>query len=142
MSTTDLTDADYQALADFRHVLRRFLAFSEECAREVGLEPRQHQLLLALRGLRRDQPPTVTTLADRLVLRHNTVVELLDRLEALDLVRRTRDPEDRRRATVTITPRGLALLQKLTIAHRDELRSTGPSLVGALRGVLQTRRSR
>ena len=90
--------SDYRALADFRHQLRRFIAFSETAARGVGLEPRQHQVLLALRGLPEGVEPTVQVLAERLVLRHHTVVELLDRLEAEGLIRRGRAPEDRRRA--------------------------------------------
>ncbi len=137
-----MSPADYRALAEFRHQLRRFIAFSEAAAREVGLEPRQHQLLLALRGLPEDTEPTVQVLADRLVLRHHTVVELLDRLEAEGLIRRGRAASDRRRAVVSITPRGIELLRKLSSAHVDELRSLAPALVGSLNGVLRTARSR
>jgi len=120
--------------------LRKFLAFSETAAREVGLEPRQHQVLLALRGLPRGVEPSVQTLADRLVLKHNTVVELLDRLELAGLVRRDRAPDDRRRANIVVTARGESLLQKLSDSHIDELRSLAPELVGALHGVLRASR--
>jgi DNA-binding MarR family transcriptional regulator len=138
----DLSDADFRALASFRHQLRRFLAFSESAARSVGLEPRQHQLLLALRGLPADTPPSVQVLADRLVLKHHTVVELLDRLEQADLVRRDRAADDRRRACVSLTPRAHELLKKLSSAHLDELRSFAPELVGTLNGVLRASRGR
>jgi DNA-binding MarR family transcriptional regulator len=130
-------DDDYRALSDFRHHLRRFLAFSERAARDVGLEPRQHQVLLALRALPHDVSPTVGALAERMVLRHHTVVELVDRLERRGLVRRTRARDDRRRAEITITARGVAQLEKLSLAHREELASTGHDLVTALRRVLR-----
>ena len=135
---SDIGDPDYRALADLRYQLRKFLAFSEQTARDVGLEPRQHQLLLAVRGLPEDVEPTVAVLAERMALRHNTVVELLDRLEAAGLARRTRVPDDRRRAHVTITSRGQDLLRKLSLSHRDELRTSAPALVASLGRVLRT----
>jgi DNA-binding MarR family transcriptional regulator len=138
----DLGDADYQALADFRHQLRRFIAFSENAARGVGIEPKQHQLLLALRGLPSGAEPTVQELAARLVLKHHTVVELLDRLEAVGMIRRNRAVDDRRRAVVSITARGSELLRRLSASHLDELRSLAPALVGSLNGVLRASRSR
>jgi DNA-binding MarR family transcriptional regulator len=137
-----LSDADYRALADFRHQLRRFIAFSETAARRVGLEPRQHQLLLALSGLPDDVEPSVQVLAERLVLKHHTVVELLDRLESEGLIRRNRAVDDRRSAVITITARGGEVLRKLSDAHLDELRSLAPALVGSLNGVLRASRSR
>lgn len=138
MVTSEMADPDYRALADLRYRMRKFLAFSEQSARDVGIEPRQHQVLLALRGLPEGTEPTVAVLAERMSLRHHTVVELLDRLETAGLARRTRTPEDRRRARVTITPRGMDLLHKLSVAHRDELRTTAPALVAALGRVLRT----
>jgi DNA-binding MarR family transcriptional regulator len=139
VTTAALRDTEYTALADFRHQLRRFLAFSEERSRGVGLEPRHHQLLLALRGLPRDTPPTVGAVAERLLLKHHTVVELIDRLEQRGLIRRTRAPEDRRQVRLAITPRGEQLLRRLSVAHRDELARLGPALVTALRRVLRSR---
>ncbi|HVV85452.1 MAG TPA: MarR family transcriptional regulator [Kofleriaceae bacterium] len=139
MPRHDLADRDYVALADFRHQLRRFLAFSEERARAIGLEPRQHQLLLALRGLPADVAPTVGALAERLLLRHHTVVELVDRLQRRGLVRRTRASEDRRQTRLAITARGRALLARLSIEHQLELASAGPALVASLRRALRGR---
>lgn len=135
--TSQLRDAEYRALADFRYQLRRFLAFSEEEARTAGLEPRHHQLLLALRGLPEDTPPTVGAVADRLLLRHNTVVGLVDRLQRRGLVRRLRAPEDARRVHVAITARGEQLLHGLSLSHHEELATLGPELVSSLRRVLR-----
>jgi DNA-binding MarR family transcriptional regulator len=139
VTTAALRDTEYIALADFRYQLRRFLAFSEERARSVGLEPRHHQLLLALRGLPDGTVPTVGAVAERLLLRHHTVVELVDRLEQRGLIRRTRAPEDRRQVHLAITPRGERTLRRLSVAHRDELAELGPALVTALRRVLRGR---
>lgn len=137
-TTRDLSDADYKALAGFRRQLRTFLAFSEAAARSVGIEPRQHQVLLALRGL--EGEPTVQALADALALKHHSMVELLDRLETGGLIRRERSEEDRRRARVVITDAGADLLRKLSRAHLDELRELAPSLVASLSGVLRATR--
>lgn len=128
---TSLSSADYRSLAEFRYQLRQFLAFSEEQVRAVGLNPQQHQLLLAIRA---SAPalPSIGDLADRLILRHHSVVGLVDRLELRGLVRRTRSPEDRRQARVRITPRGERILHRLALAHRDELRRARPQLVAAL----------
>ncbi len=102
----------------------------------VGLEPRQHQLLLTVRGLPPDLRPTIGTLAERLVVKHNTAVELLDRLEAVGLVQRDADPNDRRVVLVSITQRGRAMLDRLSLAHRAELAKTAPALLEALKTVV------
>ena len=62
----DISDTDYRALAEFRHHIRRFLRFSEDAARAAGLEPQQHQLLLAIRGLPQGTEPSIGELAERL----------------------------------------------------------------------------
>jgi DNA-binding MarR family transcriptional regulator len=125
-----LGDADYAALAELRHRLRRFLAFSEAQARRAGLTPQQHQLLLAVRAA--PEPPSIGELADQLVLRHHSTVELVDRLAGKALVRRIASPHDRRRACVELTARGAEVLRKLTVAHAAELRREGPALAAAL----------
>ena len=134
---SELTLADYRALADFRYQLRRFLHFSESAAREGGLEPQQHQLLLAVKGAPGGQPPTIGMLAERLQLRHHSTVELVDRMEDRKLVRRARAGEDRRQVLVSLTDAGESLLARLSAAHRAELRSVGPRLVRAV-GALVT----
>jgi DNA-binding MarR family transcriptional regulator len=133
---TQLSDADYVSLAELRFRLRTFLAFSESQARSVGLEPRQHQLLLALRGLPAGQRPTIGTLAERMILKHHTAVELVDRLERLELVKREADPDDGRVALVTITARGRGMLDRLSLSHRAELAKTGPALLESLQTLL------
>ncbi len=132
MAVKQFTDAEYQALAEMRYRLRTFLAFSENEARSVGLEPRQHQLLLAIRGLPPGERPTIRTLADRLVLRHHSVVEMIDRLEAQEMVKREADALDGRVVLVRILPRGRAMLDRLSIAHRDVLAKTAPKLLASL----------
>src|SRR5437588_9013738 len=91
-----LTDADYENLLAFRTGMRKFLNWSETRARAAGLTPAQHQLLLAVRGHPGDSLPTVGDLADYLLLRHHSTVELIDRAEAAGLVRRMRDEGDGR----------------------------------------------
>ncbi len=117
-----LTTADYQALARFRHALRTFQRFSEQSARDAGLTPAQHQLLLAVKGYPGDEPPPLTDLADMLKLKLHSAGELVDRAEVNGLVARHVDPHDRRRVQVQLTPKGECRLRDLTVLHRDELR--------------------
>jgi DNA-binding MarR family transcriptional regulator len=135
-SDGELSDTDYRALAELRYQLRTFLAFSEGEARGVGLEPRQHQLLLALRALPEEQPATIAALAERLVVKHHTAVELVDRLEERGLLVRKRAEGDRRQVRVRITTQGAVVLRRLTVSHRRELRKAGPALIAALQGAL------
>jgi DNA-binding MarR family transcriptional regulator len=127
----------YRLLAQFRYQIRNFLHFSEQAAREGGLEPQQHQLLLALRGLPEGARPTVGTLADRLCLRHHTVVELVNRLSERGIVMRRQGEEDRREVLIDITRGGERLLRRLSTVHIQELKKTGPSLAAALDELLE-----
>jgi DNA-binding MarR family transcriptional regulator len=131
-----MSDLEFRALAEFRAQLRRFFAFSEAQARRAGLNPQQHQLLLAVRGFA-PHAPAIADLADRLLLRHHSIVELVDRLERQRLVRRSRSKEDRRRMQVVITAAGARVLDRLSRAHREELARNGPELIRALRRVLR-----
>lgn len=133
----EFTSREYRALAEFRYQLRRFLRFSEDAARSFGIEPSQHQLLLALRALSEDSPPTVGALAERLLLRQHSVVGLLDRLEARDMVRRERAEGDRRQVRVRLAPPGEEVLRRLSLHHRAELRNAGPVLAHALKELLE-----
>jgi DNA-binding MarR family transcriptional regulator len=126
------TIADYRALADFRYQLRRFLRFSEDAARDAGLEPRQHQLLLAVKGMPDDVAPTMGAVAERLQLHPHSVVELVDRMEERRLVQRLPGPDDRRQVLIAVTARGDTLLARLSAAHRAEMRSIGARLRRAL----------
>jgi len=127
-----LTAEDYRVLSEFRHQIRRFLNFSTQAAREYGLEPRQHQLLLAIKGMPAGVEPTIGELSERLQIRHNTAVELVDRLEEREFVMRRRGVADRRNVYVDLTELGEKLLAELSLHHLRELRSIGPELVRAL----------
>ena len=127
---------DYRALAEFRYQLRRFLSFSNEAARTAGLEPRQHQLLLAVKGMPEGVEATVGTIAERLQTQHHSTVELVDRMESRGLVRRLRSTDDRRRVLVSLTTRGEAVLARLSTVHRAEVRSVGPRLLRALESIV------
>jgi DNA-binding MarR family transcriptional regulator len=120
--TQELSDREYHALGQFRHALRVFLRFSEQEARQAGVTPAQHQLLLAIRGHRGTRPPSAAELADQLQLRVHSVVELVDRAESAGLVTRKPDPADGRRQLVRLTASGRRTLERLSAAHRDELR--------------------
>jgi DNA-binding MarR family transcriptional regulator len=132
----EVTDADYQSLAEFRYQIRRFLHFSEQAARAAGMEPQQHQLLLALRGMTGAQAD-IGTLAERLQIQHHSTVELVDRLAVRDLVARSRAVADRRHVLIELTDRGAAELEKLAQSHLEELRRNGPMLVEALETLLR-----
>lgn len=116
-----LTDRDFQALARFRHGLRRFLQFSESAARAEGITPAQHQLLLAVRGHRGDGPPSVTEVAEALQRRRHSIVELIDRAREHGLVSTETDPTDARRRLITLTSRGHEVIEHLSAVHRREL---------------------
>ena len=133
----DLTLRDYQELAEFRYQLRHFLQFSEARAREHGIEPHQHQALLALKGSAAGTHLTIGAMANRLALRHHTTVELVNRLESSGFVKRQPDPADGRQVLLHLTPRGTAKLRSLSVAHRDELKVKGPELAKALRAILR-----
>jgi DNA-binding MarR family transcriptional regulator len=127
-----ITLTEYLALAEFRYQMRLFTRFSEQAARSVGLEPQQHQLLLAVKGLPTDKLATIGTLAERLQIEHHSTVELIDRLVEKGLIQRHRDEEDQRRVLISLTSQGEEILQKLSLFHRAELRSAGKALVRAL----------
>ena len=127
-----LTLSDYESLAELRYQIRCFLSFSEQAARAAGLEPRQHQLMLGLKGLPRNARPTIGELAERLQIQHHSAVELVNRLAAAGYVRRHRTGEDQREVLLSLTPKGERVLRELSVHHRAELRSAGPALVKAL----------
>lgn len=127
-SNDPLTDADYTRLADFRHALRRFLHFSEEAAAGEMLKPQQHQVLLVIRG-RETGTTTIGVLAERLCVKHHTAVELVQRLETAGLVTKHTSPTDRRAMVLALTVEGSARLERLTRAHRNELKQRGPELL-------------
>ena len=127
-----ITKTEFEQLARFRRALRHFLRFSELAAREEGLTPQHHQMLLAIKGMPGRDWATITELAEALQLHHNAIVQLVDRAAALDLVVRAANPADRRIVQVRLTPTGEHKLDKLTAMHRDELRRLGEDLATIL----------
>jgi len=117
---------EYETLAEFRYTLARFLGFSEEAAAAAGLTPRQYQALLALKGC--GGSLTIGDLAERLQVHHHSAVGLVDRLEALGLVRRRTDARDRRRVHVAPTRLGERRVASLAAVHRDELQQVAEKL--------------
>jgi DNA-binding MarR family transcriptional regulator len=131
----DVSQKQIRALAEFRHQTRRFLHFSEEAAKSAGVEPQQHQLMLAIKAVE-PEPAGIGFLAERLFLRHHSVVGLVDRLEQAGLAKRVRSAADRRSAQVVLTPKGAKILHALARHHRQELKSTIPGLIEALTEIL------
>ena len=123
-----VTRAEYQALAAFRYALRQFLRFSEEAAVAAGITPQQHQALLAIKGFPGRDRITIGELAERLQLRHHSAVGLTDRLVAEKLTARRRDSADRREVHLVLTARGESVLEKLSAAHKEQLRRVGPQI--------------
>jgi len=127
----------YQALAEFRYQIRKFLHFSEMAAQAAGLEPQQHQLLLIVKGFReRAEGPTIGYIAERLQVRHHSAVELVTRMEARGFVFRRTGNRDRRKVIVALTNTGETLLKTLSPHHIAEIREIAPALVAALHQVL------
>jgi DNA-binding MarR family transcriptional regulator len=121
----ELADADYAALAMFRHAIRRFQAFSEAKATAVGLTPQQHQGLLAIRGAG-PEGATVGLVAERLILKPHSATGLVNRLEGLGLITREIAADDRRRALLRLTPKAYQLLGELSAVHREEIQRLRP----------------
>jgi DNA-binding MarR family transcriptional regulator len=124
----ELTREDYQNLLAFRASLRRFQHWSQAKAREAGLTPAQHQLLLAIKGHRGAHGPAVGDLAGYLLLRHHSTVGLIDRAEAAGLVERWGDDDDGRVTRVRLTAAGEQRLSQLAPAHLDEIQNLAPVL--------------
>jgi DNA-binding MarR family transcriptional regulator len=124
--------ADYELLAAFRYAVRLYQRFSEDAARAIGIEPQQHQALLAVKGYPGRDQITVGELAERLQVRHNSAVGLVNRLVTLKLLERVPAPDDRRRVFLRVTVEGDAVLRRLATTHQAELRRQAPELVRLL----------
>lgn len=128
----DAPAVDYEALAQFRFQLRRFLSFSETAARNAGLTPQQHQALLAIKGSSSAAPLSVGELAELLLVRHHTAVELVDRMTRLRLLERIADEDDSRRILVKLTKKGEQKLRMLSNIHLQELQTASATLTKIL----------
>jgi DNA-binding MarR family transcriptional regulator len=137
-----LTDSEYLALSEFRYQLRKYLRFMEGHARAAGLQPQQYQLLLAIKGLPEARVPSISILAERMQLNHNTLVELAERCEKRGLILRNRSVSDRRQVTLAITREGEVVLHQQASVSRKELRSIGPILSESLQRLIEGNRRR
>jgi DNA-binding MarR family transcriptional regulator len=135
--TKEITTAEYQALAELRYRIRRFVGEGDAVARAASLEPQQYLLLLAIRGLPDGAEATIRTLAERLAVKHHSAVELIDRLEAHGYVRRSRSRDDRRRVLVALLPRGEKLLEQVARDRISELRASGAALANTISALLE-----
>ncbi|MGK9051399.1 MarR family winged helix-turn-helix transcriptional regulator [Xaviernesmea oryzae] len=127
-----LSDADYEALANLRYTLRRFMDFSTSAAQEEGLPSQQHQALLAIRGYRGEEPMTIGVLAEKLLIAPHSTSELVHRLVLAGYVTRRSDPADKRRQTLELTDRADDLLRRLSAIHLTEVRDMAPRLIELL----------
>ena len=130
------TQPDFKAMAELRYQIRRFLRFSENAARQAGIEPQQHQLLLAVRGLPDELRPTIGVLAERMQLQHHSTVELIDRLVERGFLFRLRSTDDKRQVLVKLTHDGEEFLKRLSLHHLQELQSAGPAFVKILQSLI------
>ena len=132
-----LNDAEYAALSEFRYQIRKYLRYMEDEAREMGHNPQQYQVLLAIKGLPTGTPPTISAIAQRMQLNHNSMVELIDRCAERGLLRRGRSSSDRRQVTLAITPEGELMLRQLAAAARQQLRAIGPILSESVQRLIE-----
>jgi len=132
--------AEFRALAEFRHQIRQFLNGSEQAARAAGLEPQQYLFMLAVRGLPAGHTATIRELAERMQLRHHSTVEMVNRLERQQLLRRERSRADRRQVILHLTPRAEKILSRLARQRIEELRTAAPTLVRALTTAIRSTR--
>ncbi len=123
-----LNKSQYETLAAFRYALRRFIHFSEEAAHSAGIKAQQYQALLAIKGFPSRDSVTVGELAERLQLRHHSVVGLIDRLVVEELVVRMPSAQDRRQVFIQLTSRGEKVLETLASVHREQLKRIGPEI--------------
>lgn len=133
----DLSRDQYRNLAEFRRQIRQFLHFSEAAAKAHGVEPQQHQLLLAVHGLPEGVKPTIREIASRLFIQHNSAVELVNRLAQAGAISRVSGARDKREVWLQLTPAGRAILRKLALAHRTELERSGLELSNTLHSILR-----
>ena len=124
-------------MAELRYRIRLFLREGDAAAREAGLEPQQYLMLLAIRGLPDGSPGKIQSLAESLLIKHHSAVELIDRLERNGYVRRTRGRADRREVLVSLLPKGQRVLERVVQQRIGELRAGGRQLTRAIDALLR-----
>jgi len=134
----ELSMAHYRGLAEFRYQIRRFVSFSERAARAAGLEPPQHQLMLAIFGLPPSKRPNISTLAERMSMEIDACQALAEGLLNRGMIRWVANPTDRREKLLGLTEHGQQLLRNLTSLHRNQVLAVGPAFVQALGAILSS----
>lgn len=132
-----ISDTDYRALAELRYRIRHFIQEGDAAAQRSNLEPQQYLMLLAIRGLPLGVVATISTLAERMALKHHSAVELIDRLETHGLVRRSRGLGDKREVRVSLLPRGSKLLDRVAGGRLSELKASGAALADAITALVE-----
>ena len=127
-----LTLQDYESLADFRYLLRKFLRFSKDFLRSAGLSPEQYEALLAIKASATSSGLTILHLSERLQVKHHSAVNTVDRLAERKLITRQTSATDRRQRHLRLTDRGEKLIEELAISHRKEIRNRSPEMIKAL----------
>jgi len=127
-----LTLQDYESLADFRYLLRKFLRFSKDFLRSAGLSPEQYEALLAIKASATSSGLTILHLSERLQVKHHSAVNTVDRLAERKLITRQTSATDRRQRHLKLTDRGEKLIEELAAVHRKEMRSRSPEMIKAL----------
>jgi DNA-binding MarR family transcriptional regulator len=134
-----IRNSEYQALAEWRYRIRQFTQEGDSVALASGLEPQQYLMLLAIRGLPTGEEPKISILAQRLAIKHHSAVELIDRLQARGLARRSHSLEDRRNVLVSLSPRGEKRLEKIVRQRIGELQTNGARFIDALTALIKPR---
>jgi DNA-binding MarR family transcriptional regulator len=133
-----LTPDDYDALAEFRYLLRRFLRFSKDFLRTAaGVNPEQYEALLAIKAFAAPEGLTISQLSERLQVKHHSAVNIVDRLAKAKLVTREAGETDRRRRHVQLTPTGEKLIEELAAVHRKEIRERSAEMIQALQRLMR-----
>ncbi len=135
MNGVSARDERLKSLAAFRYEMRRFLSFSEAASERYGIATQQYQLMQVIAAMEEGKDASISYLADRMVLKHNSMVELVDRAERAGLVKREHDERDLRRSLVRLTPEGKSILDKLVAEHMAELSPRCEPLIEALRNL-------
>ncbi|QMV20183.1 winged helix DNA-binding protein [Granulicella sp. 5B5] len=137
VSSLSANDQRLKSLAEFRYEMRRFMSFSEAAAERYGIATQQYQLMQVIAAMPEGQDASISYLAERMVLKHNSMVELVDRAERSGLVKREHDERDLRRSLVRLTPEGESVLTKLVEEHVAELAPKCDPLIEALKNLQQ-----
>jgi DNA-binding MarR family transcriptional regulator len=133
----DTTAVTHQSLALVDHLARVARRGSEAALAPLGLRPRH---LVALTLLRDHGTATQQALLEALRIDPSNLVGLLNELERDQLLVRERDPEDRRRHIVELSPLGRTTLEQaersLAAVQDDVLAALGEDERDALHALL------